>query len=111
MRDEIIIGTSVGAIADPSARGDLDPYVFQISRDHFAGNRIPYVAASGSGLTGAAAVTLWKLTGGNWFKVYDGAGNVIQLTETNPQEGILSEGVYGFTKTADTNIVVVASMP
>lgn len=111
MRVEEIIGTSVGEITAPAARGDLDPYVFQIGAAHFRNGAKPFVAAGGSGLTGAAAVNVWILTLGTWVKLYDGQGNEIQLTATNPQEALLSEGVYGFTKTSDTNIVVGVSMP
>ena len=76
---------------------------------HFLNNRIPHIAASG--ITGAEAVNLWKLTAGVWVKVYDGDGNAVQLTLTNPQEALLSEGVYGVTKTSGTGIVVTVQMP
>lgn len=109
MRDEAIIGSTVGLISAPAAPGDLVPYVFSVYEDHFKGNRLPYIAASG--LTGAEAVTLWKFTARTWVQVYDGSGNVVQLTATNPQEAILSEGVYGLSKTSGTGITVVASMP
>jgi hypothetical protein len=109
MRDEIVIPSTVGTIAAPSAVGDLDPYVFQIGTMHFFQNQIPHVAASG--ITGAEEVNLWKLTAGTWVKVYDGSGNEVKLTLTNPQEAILSPGVYGFSKTSGTGITVTIQMP
>lgn len=109
MRDEVIIPSTVGAISDPSAVGDLAPYVFTIDTMHFYNNHVPHVAASG--LTGLEKVTLWKLTAGTWVKVYDGSGNVVELSVTNPQEAILTAGVYGLTKTSGTGIKVTVSMP
>ena len=109
MRDEVIIPSTVGLIAAPSVVGDLDPYVFSIDTMHFFNNQLPHIAASG--VTGAEAVTLWKLTAGTWVQVYDGSGNVVKLTSTNPQEAILSTGVYGLSKTSGTGIVVTVSMP
>jgi len=109
MRDEVIVGSTVAAISAPSAVGDLKNYSFVIGSMHFWNNRIPHIAASG--ITGAEAVNLWKLTAGVWVKVYDGEGNEVQLTADNPQESLFSEGVYGVTKTSGTGIQVTVQMP
>jgi len=109
MRDEVLIASTIGAIADPSAVGDLDGYSFVIGSMHFWNNQIPHIAASG--ITGAETVNLWKLTAGVWVKVYDGDGNEVQLTATNPQEAMLSEGTYGLSKTSGTGIVATVQMP
>jgi hypothetical protein len=109
MRDEVVVASTVGEIAAPSAVGDLDPYVFVIGSMHFWNNQIPHIAASG--ITGAEAVNLWKLTAGTWVQVHDGDGNDVQLTLTNAQEAILSPGTYGVSKTSGTGIVVTVTMP
>ena len=109
MRDEVVIGSSVAAIADPTNVEDLVGYTFVIGNMHFHRNTIPHIAASG--ITGAETVNLWKLTAGVWVKVYDGSGNEAQLTLTNPQEAILSEGTYGLSKTSGTGIVATVQMP
>ena len=109
MREEVIIGSTVGLIAAPTNPGDLDPYVFTIGSMHFWNNQVPHIAASG--ITGAEEVQLWKLTAGVWVKVYDGAANEVKLALTNPQEAILSPGVYGLSKTSGTGIVATVSMP
>lgn len=109
MRDETIIGSSVAAISDPSAVGDLADYSFVIGSMHFWNNQLPNISASG--ITGVQTVGLWKLTAGVWVKVYDGAGAHVLLTATNAQEAILSEGTYGLTKTSGTGIVVTVTMP
>ena len=109
MRDEQIIGSTVAGISDPSARGDLDPYVFVIGPMHFQNNSVPNITSTG--ITGSETVNLWKLTNGVWGKVYDGSDNAVQLTATNEQESILTQGVYGLTKSSGTGIVVSVSMP
>lgn len=109
MRDEVVIASTVAGISNPTAVGDLDPYVFVIGSMHFWGNQIPHIAASG--ITGAEEVLLWKLTAGVWVQVYDGAGNAVKLTLTNPQEAILSPGTYGLSKTSGTGIVATVQMP
>ena len=109
MRDEVIIPSTKAAIAAPTNVGDLDPYVFVIGSAHFFNNQVPHIAASG--ITGAEEITLWKLTSGVWVKVYDGAGNEVKLTLTNPQEAILSPGTYGLSKTSGTGIVATMQMP
>lgn len=108
MRDELLVADTVTAIADPSAADDLDPYVFQITAAHFQNGAVPHIAAAG--FAGAETVTLWKLTDGTWVKVYSG-GSAVQLTATNPQETIFSEGVYGVTKSNDSGITVTVQMP
>jgi len=109
MRDEVVIGSTIGLISAPTVAGDLAPYVFTIGSMHFWNNTIPHIAASG--ITGVEAVNLWKMTAGTWVQVYDGSGTAVQLTLTNPQEAILSPGVYGLSKTSGTGIVVTITMP
>jgi len=109
MRDEVVVASTVAAIADPAAVGDLLDYSFSIGSMHFWNNQIPHIASSG--ITGAETVNLWKLTAGTWVKVFDGEGNAVQLTATNPQEALFSEGVYGVTKTSGTGIQVCVQMP
>ena len=109
MRDETIIGAAVAGISDPAAVGDLADYSFVIGSMHFYNNALPHIAASG--ITGAEAVTLWKLTAGVWVNVYDDAGNKIQLTATNAQEALYSEGTYGLSNTTGTGIVAIVQMP
>lgn len=109
MRDEVIIASTVAGISDPSSVGDIADYVWVVGSQHFHNNNVPNISASG--ITGAETVNLWKLTAGTWVKVYDGAGNEVQLTATNPQESIFTEGTYGLTKSSGTGITVTASMP
>ncbi len=109
MRDETVIGSSVAGISDPTNVDDLDGYSFVIGSMHFWNNTIPHIASSG--ITGVETVTLWKLTAGVWVNVYDGAGAKVQLTVTNPQEAILSEGTYGLSKSSGTGIVATVQMP
>lgn len=108
MRDEIVVAAADSAISDPSSVGDLSDSVFVIQSFHFYQNQIPHIASSG--ITGVVTATLWKLTAGVWVTVYDGDGNKVQLTLTNPQEAILSEGVYGIS-TSSTGIVITVQMP
>ena len=108
MRDETVVAAADAAISDPTVVGDLAGSSFVIGSMHFWNNQVPHIAASG--ITGAKSANLWKLTAGVWVKVYDGAGNEVQLTLTNPQEAILSEGTYGIS-TSDTGIVVTVQMP
>lgn len=109
MRDEVVIASTVAGISAPTAVGDLADSSFVIGSMHFWNNQLPHIAASG--ITGAEAVNLWKLTAGTWVQVYDGAGNAVQLTLTNPQEALYSEGTYGLSKTTGTGIVVTVQMP
>jgi len=109
MRDEIIVASTVAGISDPSAPGDLKLHSFVIAGMHFRNGSLPHFAASG--ITGVETVNLWKMTAGTWVKVFDGAGAAVQLTATNPQESLYSEGVYGVTKSAGTGIVVTVQMP
>ena len=108
MRDEVIVAAADSAISDPAAIGDLVDSSFVIGSMHFWNNSIPHIASSG--ITGAKVAYLWKLTNGVWVQVYDGAGNKVQLSLTNTQEAILSQGTYGIS-TSDTGIVVTAQMP
>ena len=109
MRDEVIIGSSVGAIADPSAVGDLDGYTFVIASMHFWNNVMPHIASTG--ITGAEVVTLWKLTAGVWENVYDDNDTKVQLTATKPQKSFTGEGTYGLSKSSGTGIVATVQMP
>lgn len=109
MRDEVVIGSAVEAIADPVVVGDLKDYSFVIHAGHFHNGGVPSISASG--LTGGELVKLWKQIAGVWVQVYDGDGNAVQLSATNPYEAILTEGVYGLSKTSGTGIVVTVQMP
>jgi hypothetical protein len=108
MRDETVVAAADSAISDPSNVEDLVDSSFVIGSFHFWNNTIPHLASSG--VTGAKTVSLWKLTAGVWVAVYDGSGVAVQLTATNPQEAILSEGTYGVS-TSDTGVVVTIQMP
>lgn len=109
MRDDVVIGPTIGAIGDPVAVGDLKASSFVVDSMHFWNNQVPALVASG--ITGAEEVGLWRLTAGTWVRVFDGAGTASSLTATNPQMAIISPGTYGLTKSAGVGITVTIQMP
>lgn len=103
--NQIRIMTTAEAIVG-TTDSNLEAHRFVIGPSDFVGSAFPKVSAWKNAGLGAITVTIWEKVLDNWNQVYkDGA--VSELTATNPQESIVSYGVYSVAKASATTGVEV----
>lgn len=104
---EVII-TNTEGVCDVTA-ADLEAHSFRLTPADWTGGAAPKVSAWKSGGLGAITITLWEKVNDNWNQVFkDGAA--LELGATNPQEALLSYGMYAVGKaSATTGVEVVVT--